>query len=266
MRTHPISLPQHYRKRGYGSFHHHGQACLRRCGFRQNRGSNKGLHSRQLPTAGQAAILVPTTILAFQHYKTFTSRLKGVPCTVDYLSRHRKPAEQKKIISDLADGKIDIIIGTHKIAGKDIRFRDLGLLIIDEEQRFGVAVKERLKTLKANVDTLTLTATPIPLDAVLQFSLMGARDLSIINSPPPNRMPIVTEIHGFNEEIIKEGIEYEVARGGQVFVIHNMVENINEVRDKISRICPNVKVAVVHGQMDGNSIENVMFDFIREIM
>ena len=209
----------------------------------------------------QAAVLVPTTILAFQHYKTFTSRLKGFPCTVDYLSRHRKPAEQKKIISDLADGKIDIIIGTHKIAGKDIRFRDLGLLIIDEEQRFGVAVKERLKTLKANVDTLTLTATPIP--RTLQFSLMGARDLSIINSPPPNRMPIVTEIHGFNEEIIKEGIEYEVARGGQVFVIHNRVENINDVRDKISRICPNVKVAVVHGQMDGNSIENVMFDFIQ---
>jgi len=209
----------------------------------------------------QTALLVPTTILAFQHYKTFSARLKGFPCTVEYLSRHRKPAEQKKILSDLENGKIDIIIGTHKLAGKEVKFKDLGLLIIDEEQRFGVSVKERLKALKADVDTLTLTATPIP--RTLQFSLMGARDLSIINSPPPNRMPIVTEIHGFNEEIIKEGIEYEVARRGQVFVIHNRVENINEVRDKIRRICPNVKVAVVHGQMDGNSIENVMFDFIQ---
>lgn len=209
----------------------------------------------------QTALLVPTTILAFQHYQTFTSRLKGFPCTVEYLSRHRKPAEQKKIISELATGKIDIIIGTHKLVGKNIKFKDLGLLVIDEEQRFGVSVKEKLKTLKASVDTLTLTATPIP--RTLQFSLMGARDLSIINTPPPNRMPIVTEIHGFNEEIIKEGIEYEVARGGQVFIIHNRVENINEIKDKIKRICPNIKVAVVHGRMDGTSIENVMFDFIQ---
>lgn len=209
----------------------------------------------------QTALLVPTTILAFQHYKTFTSRLKGFPCTVEYLSRHRKSAEQKKILSELQEGKIDIIIGTHKLVGKDVKFRDLGLLIIDEEQRFGVSVKEKLKTLKANVDTLTLTATPIP--RTLQFSLMGARDLSIINTPPPNRMPIVTEIHGFNEDIIREGIEYEVTRGGQVFVIHNRVENINEIKNKIKHICPNVRAAVVHGQMDGNSIENVMFDFIQ---
>lgn len=209
----------------------------------------------------QTAVLVPTTILAFQHYQTFTGRLRGFPCTVEYLSRHRKAADQKKIISDLASGKIDIIIGTHKLAGKNIRFRDLGLLIIDEEQRFGVSVKEKLKTLRTNVDTLTLTATPIP--RTLQFSLMGARDLSIINTPPPNRIPIVTEIHGFNEEIIKEGIEYEINRGGQVFVIHNRVENINEIRDKIKRICPGVQVAVVHGRMDGHEIENVMFDFIR---
>jgi transcription-repair coupling factor (superfamily II helicase) len=209
----------------------------------------------------QTAILVPTTILALQHFKTFSSRLKGFPCNVDYISRHRKPADQKKIFKDLEDGKIDVIIGTHKLVGQEIKFRDLGLLIIDEEQRFGVSVKEKIKKLRANVDTLTLTATPIP--RTLQFSLMGARDLSIINTPPPNRMPIVTEIHGFNEEIIREGIEYEVSRNGQVFFIHNRVENIREIELKIRRICPNVKTAVVHGKMEGNDIENVMFDFIQ---
>jgi transcription-repair coupling factor (superfamily II helicase) len=209
----------------------------------------------------QTAILVPTTILALQHYKTFSARLNGLPCNVEYLTRHRKPAEERKIITSLAEGKIDIIIGTHKLIGKEIKFRDLGLLIIDEEQRFGVAVKEKLKKLKASVDTLTLTATPIP--RTLQFSLMGARDLSVINTPPPNRMPIVTELHGFNEEILKEGIEYEVSRNGQVFIIHNRIDNIMEVREKIRRICPKVKSAVVHGQMDGKEIENVMFDFIQ---
>jgi len=209
----------------------------------------------------QTAILVPTTILALQHYKTFSSRLKGFPCTVEYLTRHKKPAEQKRIVKLLSEGKIDIIIGTHKLVGQDIKFKDLGLLIIDEEQRFGVSVKEKLKKLKANVDTLTLTATPIP--RTLQFSLMGARDLSIINTPPPNRMPIVTELHGFNEEIIKEGIEYEVSRNGQVFIIHNRVENIREVQAKIQRICPKVKSAVVHGKMSGTEIENVMYDFIQ---
>jgi len=209
----------------------------------------------------QTAILVPTTILALQHYKTFSERLKGFPCNVDYISRHRRTADQKKIFSQLAEGKIDVIIGTHKLVGNDIKFRDLGLLIIDEEQRFGVSVKEKIKRMRTNVDTLTLTATPIP--RTLQFSLMGARDLSIINTPPPNRMPIVTELHGFNEEIIKEGIEYEVTRNGQVFFIHNRVENIEEVRAKISRICPNVKSAVVHGKMEGRDIENVMFDFIQ---
>jgi transcription-repair coupling factor (superfamily II helicase) len=209
----------------------------------------------------QTAILVPTTILALQHYKTFTSRLKGFPCTIEYLTRHKKPAEQKRIIRQLAEGKVDIIIGTHKLAGQEIKFKDLGLLIIDEEQRFGVSVKEKLKKLKTSVDTLTLTATPIP--RTLQFSLMGARDLSIINTPPPNRMPIVTELHGFNEEIIKEGIEYEVSRNGQVFIIHNRVENIKEVQAKIQRICPNVKTAVVHGKMSGTEIENVMYDFIQ---
>jgi transcription-repair coupling factor (superfamily II helicase) len=209
----------------------------------------------------QTAILVPTTILALQHYKTFSSRLKNFPCTVEYFTRHKKPAEQKKIVSQLAEGKIDVIIGTHKLVGPGISFKDLGLLIIDEEQRFGVSVKEKLKKLKTNVDTLTLTATPIP--RTLQFSLMGARDLSIINTPPPNRMPIVTELHGFNEEIIREGIEYEVSRNGQVFIIHNRVENIKEVQAKIQRICPNVKTAVVHGKMSGMDIENVMFDFIQ---
>jgi transcription-repair coupling factor (superfamily II helicase) len=209
----------------------------------------------------QTAVLVPTTILALQHYKTFSERLKGFPCTIEYISRHKKAAEQKKILSRLAEGKIDIIIGTHKLAGNDVKFKDLGLLIVDEEQRFGVSVKEKLKRIRANVDTLTLTATPIP--RTLQFSLMGARDLSIINTPPPNRMPIVTELHGFNEEIIKEGIEYEVSRNGQVFFIHNRVENIRQIQAQINRICPNVKTAIVHGKMDGPHVENVMYDFIQ---
>lgn len=209
----------------------------------------------------QTAILVPTTILAFQHYKTFSSRLKDFPCRIEYLSRHKKTTDQKRIIKELSEGKIDIIIGTHKLVGQDIKFKDLGLLIIDEEQRFGVSVKEKLRKMKTNVDTLTLTATPIP--RTLQFSLMGARDLSIINTPPPNRMPIITELHGFNEDIIIEGIEYEVSRNGQVFVIHNRVENIKEIQAIIHRICPNVKTAIVHGKMEGRDIENVMFDFIQ---
>jgi transcription-repair coupling factor (superfamily II helicase) len=209
----------------------------------------------------QTAILVPTTILALQHYRTFTSRLENFPCRVDYISRHRKSSEQKKILKQLVDGEIDIIIGTHKLAGKEIIFKDLGLLIIDEEQRFGVAVKERLKQFRAGVDTITMTATPIP--RTLQFSLMGARDLSIISTPPPNRMPIITELHGFNEDIIREGIVYEVSRNGQVFFINNRIENIMEVKSTIDRICPEVKTAVVHGRMEGQEIENVMFDFIR---
>ncbi len=209
----------------------------------------------------QTAVLVPTTILALQHYKTFSARLKGFPCNVEYISRHKKAAEQKKILAELAEGKIDIIIGTHKLVGQDVKFKDLGLLVIDEEQRFGVSVKEKLKKIKANVDTLTLTATPIP--RTLQFSLMGARDLSIINTPPPNRMPIVTELYGYNDDIIKEGIEYEVSRNGQVFFIHNRVENIKQIEAHINRICPNVKTAIVHGQMDGPHVENVMYDFIQ---
>jgi len=209
----------------------------------------------------QTAVLVPTTVLAFQHYRTFSARLKGFPCNVEYISRHKKPAEQKKILDKLQKGEIDIIIGTHKLASSEVKFKDLGLLVIDEEQRFGVAMKEKLKKIKANVDTLTLTATPIP--RTLQFSLMGARDLSIINTPPPNRMPIVTELHGFNEEIIKEGIEYEVSRNGQVFFIHNRVDNIKDMQLTIHRLCPKIKSAVVHGKMEGKDIENVMFDFIQ---
>lgn len=208
----------------------------------------------------QTAVLVPTTILALQHFRTFSSRLENFPCKVDYISRHRKPAEQKKILKQLADGEIDIIVGTHKLTGKEVKFKDLGLLIIDEEQRFGVAAKEKLKTLRTGVDTLTLTATPIP--RTLQFSLMGARDLSVINTPPPNRMPIITELHGFNEDIIREGIVYEVSRNGQVFFIHNRIENIMEVKDSLLRFCPEIKIAVVHGRMEGEEIENVMSDFI----
>lgn len=209
----------------------------------------------------QTAVLVPTTILALQHFRTFSSRLENFPCKVDYISRHRKPAEQKKILKQLSDGEIDIIVGTHKLTGKEVKFKDLGLLVIDEEQRFGVAAKERLKTLRAGVDTLTLTATPIP--RTLQFSLMGARDLSVISTPPPNRMPIITELHGFNEDIIREGIVYEVSRNGQVFFINNRIENIMEVKASLLQFCPEIKIAVVHGRMEGNEIENVMSDFIR---
>jgi len=209
----------------------------------------------------QTAVLVPTTVLAFQHYRTFTERLRNFPCNIEYLTRHKKPSEQKKILEKLANGQIDIVIGTHRLISNEVRFKDLGLLIIDEEQRFGVAAKEKLKKFKASVDTLTLTATPIP--RTLQFSLMGARDLSIINTPPPNRMPIITELHVFNEEIIKEGIEYEVSRTGQVFFIHNRIDTINEIQQLINRLCPHVRSAIVHGRMDGRAIENTMFDFIR---
>jgi len=209
----------------------------------------------------QVAVLVPTTVLAFQHHNTFRERLKGLPCTVDYLSRFRTPADQKKILAKLKEGKIDVIIGTHKLVGKEIEFKDLGLLIIDEEQKFGVSVKEKLKQLKLNVDTLTLTATPIP--RTLQFSLMGSRDLSIINTPPPNRHPIITELHPFNEEIIKEAIEYEVSRGGQVFFIHNRVQNIMEVKEIVDRVAPNVRSVVAHGQMEGRKLESVMLDFMQ---
>jgi len=208
----------------------------------------------------QVAILVPTTILALQHYKTFSKRLQDFPCSIDYMSRLRTAKDLTIIKKKLQTGEIDIIIGTHSLISKTIKYKDLGLLIIDEEQKFGVTVKERLKQIKTNVDTLTLTATPIP--RTLQFSLMGARDLSIINTPPPNRQPIITEVHVFNESIIQEAINYEINRGGQVFFIHNRVQNIEEVSNLISKLCPNAKITYAHGQMEGNKIEKTMLDFI----
>ena len=208
----------------------------------------------------QVAILVPTTILALQHYKTLRKRLKDFPCKVDYINRFKTPKQQKETLQNLADGKLDIIIGTHRLVGKDVKFLDLGLLIVDEEQKFGVSVKDKLKTIKSNVDTLTLTATPIP--RTLQFSLMSARDLSIIKTAPPNRLPVQTENIGFNEETLRDAIQYEVSRGGQIFFIHNRIENIKEVAGMIQRLCPDVKVGVGHGQMEGTKLERLMLDFI----
>ncbi|MDQ3046767.1 MAG: transcription-repair coupling factor [Bacteroidota bacterium] len=208
----------------------------------------------------QVAILVPTTILALQHYKTFRDRLKDLPCTVDYINRYKSAKEQKETLEKVAEGKVDILIGTHGIVGKGVKFKDLGLMIIDEEQKFGVAVKDKLKTFKSNVDTLTLTATPIP--RTLQFSMMGARDLSVISTPPPNRYPVQTELHTFNEEIIRDAVSFEVSRGGQVFFVHNRVSNIMEIAGMISRLCPDVKVAIGHGQLEGDKLEQVMLDFV----
>ena len=188
----------------------------------------------------QVAILVPTTILALQHYKTFKKRLAKLPCNVDYLNRFRTKSDQNEIIQKIQNGSIDVIIGTHRIVGKDIKFKDLGLLIVDEEQKFGVNIKDKLKAFKSNVDSLTLTATPIP--RTLQFSLLGARDLSIINTPPPNRQSIQTNIIGFNEDKIRDAIKYEINRNGQVFFVHNRVENINEIAGFIQRICPDAKI------------------------
>ncbi len=208
----------------------------------------------------QVAILVPTTILALQHYKTFSARLKDFPCRVEYINRFKSAKQQREILADLKNGKVDILIGTHRLASKDIEFKDLGLLIIDEEQKFGVSAKEKLRQLKINVDTLTLTATPIP--RTLQFSLMGARDLSIINTPPPNRHPVQTEIRLFSEEVIREGILYEISRGGQVFFVHNRVQNIEDVKAMILRFCPGVSIGVAHGQMEGKTLERRMLEFI----
>ena len=208
----------------------------------------------------QVAILVPTTILALQHYKTFKKRLAKLPCNVDYLNRFRTKSDQNEIIQKIQNGSIDVIIGTHRIVGKDIKFKDLGLLIVDEEQKFGVNIKDKLKAFKSNVDSLTLTATPIP--RTLQFSLLGARDLSIINTPPPNRQSIQTNIIGFNEDKIRDAIKYEINRNGQVFFVHNRVENINEIAGFIQRICPDAKIKIGHGQMPGNKIESLMIDFI----
>ncbi len=208
----------------------------------------------------QVAILVPTTILAFQHHKTFTERLKDFPVTVDYLNRFRTAKERRETLEDLENGKVDIIIGTHQLVSKAVKFKDLGLLIVDEEQKFGVAVKDKLKTIKENVDTLTLTATPIP--RTLQFSLMAARDLSTITTPPPNRYPIETNVIRFGEETIRDAISYEIQRGGQVFFIHNRIENIKEVAGMIQRLVPDAKVGVGHGQMEGKKLEKLMLSFM----
>lgn len=209
----------------------------------------------------QVAVLVPTTILALQHYNTFKQRLENLPCNIEHVSRLRTTKEVSDIKSRLKEGQIDILIGTHKILGAGFDFKDLGLLIIDEEQKFGVSAKEKLRQVKASVDTLTLTATPIP--RTLQFSLLGARDLSIINTPPPNRIPVQTEIMLFNEKEIKSIVNYELNRGGQVFFVHNKVEQIYSIYDILHRLLPDVKICVAHGQMDAKSMENILLEFIR---
>ncbi len=208
----------------------------------------------------QVAILVPTTILAFQHNNTFKKRLDELPVSVDYLNRFRTAKEKRDILERLAQGKIDIIIGTHQLVNKNVQFKDLGLLIVDEEQKFGVSVKDKLKSIKENVDVLTLTATPIP--RTLQFSLMAARDLSVINTPPPNRYPIESRVIRFNEEIIRDAVSYEIQRGGQVFFIHNRIENIKEVAGMIQRLVPDAKIGIGHGQMEGKKLEQLMMAFM----
>ncbi len=208
----------------------------------------------------QVAVLVPTTILAYQHFRTFSERLKEMPVTVNYLNRFRSAKQKSETLQKLAEGKVDIIIGTHQLVNKDVKFKDLGLLIVDEEQKFGVNVKDKLKTIAANVDTLTLTATPIP--RTLQFSLMAARDLSVITTPPPNRYPIVSQVIRFNEEIIRDAISYEIQRNGQVFFINNRIENIQEVAGMIQRLVPDARVGIGHGQMDGKKLEDLMLAFM----
>lgn len=208
----------------------------------------------------QVAVLVPTTVLAFQHFKTFSKRLKDFPVTVDYLNRFRTNKEKNLITEELNEGKIDIIIGTHQLVSNKINFKNLGLLIVDEEQKFGVSVKEKIRSLKENIDVLTLTATPIP--RTLQYSLMSARDLSIINTPPQNRFPIESSVISFNEEVIKDAINFEINRGGQVFFVHNRIENIQEIRALISRLVPSADIAIVHGRLDGKNLEKTMLDFI----
>lgn len=208
----------------------------------------------------QVAVLVPTTVLAFQHYQTFSRRLKDFPCTLDYISRARTAGEIKKTLGRLASGELNILIGTHRLVSKDVKFKDLGLLIIDEEQKFGVSVKEKLRQLRTNVDTLTLTATPIP--RTLQFSLMGARDLSNITTPPPNRYPIQTEIERFHADIIREAIEFEMSRNGQAFIINNRIQNIYEIEALVRREIPGIRVAVGHGQMEPEKLERIILDFV----
>jgi transcription-repair coupling factor (superfamily II helicase) len=208
----------------------------------------------------QVAVMAPTTILTLQHFRTFSERLKDFPCKIDYINRFKTAKQQKETLRKLENGEIDIIIGTHRLVGKDIKFKDLGLLIVDEEQKFGVGAKDKIKTMKVNVDTLTLTATPIP--RTLQFSLLGARDLSIINTPPPNRFPVHTELAAFNEEKIRDVIMYELSRNGQVFFVHNRIQNLQEIAGTIQRLIPDAKIAIAHGQMEGEKLENIMTEFM----
>ncbi len=208
----------------------------------------------------QVAVLVPTTVLAYQHFQTFRERLKNLPVRVDYLSRARTAAQTKAVISDLKEGKVNILIGTHRLLSKDVQFKDLGLLVVDEEQKFGVGVKEKLRQIKVNVDTLTMTATPIP--RTLQFSLMGARDLSVISTPPPNRYPIQTELHTFNEEVITDAINFEMSRNGQVFFVNNRIANLPELKAMIQRHIPDARIVIGHGQMEPSELEKVIFDFV----
>lgn len=208
----------------------------------------------------QAAVLVPTTILALQHFKTFSGRLKDFPCTVDYINRFKTNRQVKETLSKLADGKVDIVIGTHRLLSKDVKFKDLGIMIIDEEQKFGVTSKEKLRALRVNVDTLTLTATPIP--RTLHFSLMGARDLSIMSTPPPNRQAVNTELHVFNDKLIQEAVQFELDRGGQVFFIHNRVNDLPQLGGLIQTLVPKARIGIAHGQLDGDQLEDVMLDFI----
>ena len=208
----------------------------------------------------QVAVLVPTTVLAYQHWRTFSERLKNFPCRVEYLSRARSAADTKKVLEGLKSGEVNIVVGTHKLIGKGVKFKDLGLLIIDEEQKFGVSVKEKLRQLKVSVDTLTLTATPIP--RTLQFSLMGARDLSVIQTPPPNRYPIQTEVHTFNEEIIREAVNFELSRNGQLFIINNRIQNLAELAALVTRNVPDARVCIGHGQMPPEELEKVIMSFV----
>lgn len=208
----------------------------------------------------QVAVLVPTTILALQHFRTFSERLKGLPANIDYINRFKSTKQIKDTLKKLEEGKVDIIIGTHRLVSKDVKFKDLGLMIIDEEQKFGVSVKEKLKLMRANVDSLTLTATPIP--RTLHFSLMGARDLSIISTPPPNRQPVQTELHVFNETLIQEAVSFEIERGGQIFFIHNRVADLKQLGGMIQKLVPNARIGIAHGQLEGDDLEDVMLKFI----
>jgi transcription-repair coupling factor (superfamily II helicase) len=208
----------------------------------------------------QVAVLVPTTILAYQHFRTFSERLKDMPVTVGYLNRFRTAKEKAQTLKDLTEGRLDIVIGTHQLVNKNVAFKNLGLLIVDEEQKFGVNVKDKLKTISANIDTLTLTATPIP--RTLQFSLMAARDLSVITTPPPNRYPIETNVVGFSEELIRDAVSYEIQRNGQVYFVNNRIENIKEVAGMIQRLVPGARVGIGHGQMDGKKLEELMLAFM----